>query len=352
VHAELVRLTASWGIDVKDLAIADIQFKDQAVADKLADATSNTRTAEAEFDLTLAEARIRLEKAQANAQEQLIVQTNGAKIKKIDAENNSQTKLIQERALAQAEALKRAQEIKTETDMIEARAAAKACELQRLTEARVKEITALAEAERTADLLRAEGQKALADAQIKKFSNPQILQLEMMKHYVEATRALASAPTPAVLLQQSGGGGGGGRHGAEGVDFDSGNVHHMPGMMGEVSSDMLDVFRTQGKFLLAAAMNKGDFKTAAEQNASPSKAHTAPAAAAASLAPPLKTKSSSRRASSSRRGSKPPAPADNNSSKPKVRRKSLEELVVSEPGNNAKPRASASTAARIPGAVN
>lgn len=72
IHKELARNTQSWGIVVHEVAISDIQFKDQAVADKLAAATSNTRTAEAEFDLTLAQSKIRLEKAQVDAKEKLI----------------------------------------------------------------------------------------------------------------------------------------------------------------------------------------------------------------------------------------------------------------------------------------
>lgn len=234
VQAELVRLTASWGINVKDVAISDIQFKDQAVADKLASATSHTRTAEAEFDLTQAQTRIRLEKAQADAQEQLIVQTNGAKIKKIDAENHSQTKLIQEKALAQAESLKRKQEMETEAQLVMTRTEARASEIHQLAEARAKELTTIARAERDADLLRAEGQKALAEASIVRLSNPNVLQLEMMKLYVEASEYLAKAPTPAVLLQNNSGDRG---------DDSSGNA------------DMLSLFRNQGKQLLGAAMN-------------------------------------------------------------------------------------------------
>lgn len=248
VHTELIRLTQSWGIDVKDLAISDIQFKDQAVADKLANATSNTRTAEAEYDLTLAEARIRLEKAQANAQEQLVIQTNGAKIKKIDAENNSQTTLIQKRAEAEAAALTLRQEMQTEAEQIEQRAKSRALEMNRLAQARADEMQLLAKAERDADLLRAEGQKALAEAQIVQYSSPQVLQLEMMKLYVEACKAMATAPTPAVLLQQSGSN-----------SSDANASGGKPGMSGEAATDLLNVFRKQGKYLLGAAMQGDSF---------------------------------------------------------------------------------------------
>jgi len=161
------------------------------------------------------------------------VQTNGAKIKKIDAENNSLTKLIQERSLAEAEALKRKQEMDTEADLVMTRTNAKAEEMLRLAEARAKELRFIAEAERDADLLRAEGQKALAEAQIVQYSNANVLQLEMMRLYVEASKYLATAPVPAVLLQQNMGGSSGDEGG---------------------TGDMLNMFRKQGKNLLGAAM--------------------------------------------------------------------------------------------------
>lgn len=48
VHLELQRSTKNWGLEIRELAISDIQFKDEKVASKLALATSNTRTAEAQ----------------------------------------------------------------------------------------------------------------------------------------------------------------------------------------------------------------------------------------------------------------------------------------------------------------
>merc|ERR1712179_290308 len=116
-----------------------------------------------------------------------------------------------------------------EADLVLTRANAKADEMLRLAEARAKELKFIAEAQRDADLLRAEGQKALAEAQIVQYSNPNVLQLEMMKLYVDSCKYLAKAPVPAVLLQQNAGGSG----------EDNGGT-----------SDMLNMFRRQGKSLL------------------------------------------------------------------------------------------------------
>jgi len=190
VKKELVKNTQSWGIEVKEIALSDIQFKDQEVAEALAAATSNTRTAEAEFDLVQAENKIRIEKARTDANEKLIAERNSAKVKKIEVESRSQLALIQQKSEVEAKAMQRNQEIKTYCDKIEKAALAEK-----------KKIISIATAKRDAAKFRAEGQKALAEAAILKFSDPNILQLEMMKHWMQGCKNLINAPQPAVLLQ-------------------------------------------------------------------------------------------------------------------------------------------------------
>lgn len=208
IHKELSRNTRSWGIEIHEVAISDIQFKDQEVADKLAAATSNTRTAEAEFDLTLAQSKIRLEKAMVDAKEKLILQKNETQIERIDTEARSQLRLIEERANAEAEIIRKQNGAKAES---------------------IK-ITMLAQATRDAALLEAEGAKARAEAQIAEFSDPSLMRIRMMELWVQGAECLAKTPTPQVLLQS----GGGGDHGG--------------------GAGLLDVFRKQGKHLLSAAL--------------------------------------------------------------------------------------------------
>jgi len=225
VHKELDQCTASWGITIRDVAISSIHFKDRAVAEKLANATSNTRTAEAEFDLTQAKNKIRLEVAQSDASLKLIDSENHAKLKKIDVEVESELKIIAEQSKVKAQAMKRDQEIKTKAFEVESKANAEALKIR-----------AIAEAKRDSDLLEAEGLKALAEAQIAKCSNPSLLQLEMMRHWVEGMGYLSQVPQPAVLLRDNG---------EEGDDQ---------------GSQLLNVFRHQGRSLLSAAMKKDDFQ--------------------------------------------------------------------------------------------
>jgi len=190
VKKELIKNTQSWGVRIMEIALSDIQFKDQEVAEKLATATSMTRTTEAEFDLVQAKNKIRIEKARTDANEKLIAQTNEAQVKKIKVENQSQLALIEQKATVEAKAMKRDQEIKTYCDQIEKQAIAEATKIRRI-----------AEAKRDAAKLEAEGKKALAQAAILKYSDPNILQLEMMKLWVEGCKKLVNAPQPAVLLQ-------------------------------------------------------------------------------------------------------------------------------------------------------
>jgi len=227
VHKELDKNTASWGITIRDVAISSIFFKDREVAKKLAAATSNTRTAEAKFDLTQAKNKIQLETAQAVADLKLIGVENQAKIKRINVEVKSELQLIEQKSNVQAKAMKQDQEIKTSSYEVEAKA-----------EANALHIRTLAEAERDAAILEAEGLKALADAQIAKVSNPALLQLEMMKLYVEGMGHLAMVPQPSVVLRSS----------------DEGKTEDGNG------SQMLNVFRHQGRSLLSAAMKKKEFQ--------------------------------------------------------------------------------------------
>eukprot|EP00463_Aulacantha_scolymantha_P004769 TRINITY_DN5921_c0_g1_i1.p1 TRINITY_DN5921_c0_g1~~TRINITY_DN5921_c0_g1_i1.p1 ORF type:complete len:128 (+),score=21.98 TRINITY_DN5921_c0_g1_i1:1295-1678(+) len=93
--------------------------------------------------------------------------------------------------------MKRNQEIKTYCDQIEKAALAEASKIRKL-----------AEANRDAAKLEAEGKKALAEAAIMKYSNPNILQIEMMKQWVQGCKKLINCPQPAVLLQSGSGEGG------------------------------------------------------------------------------------------------------------------------------------------------
>jgi uncharacterized membrane protein YqiK len=210
IHKELSRNTKSWGITIHEVAISDVQFKDQQVADKLAAATSNTRTAEAEFDLTLAQSKIRLEKAQVDAREKMIVQNNEAKIEKISVETKSALRLIEERTKAEAETIK----------------------LQASANAEALQIKTIAMAKRDAALLEAEGLKALAEAAIVQYSDPHVMQLKMMELWVQAAHHLSKAPTPTVVMHQ-------------GADSDGG-------------TNIIDVFRKQGKYLLETAMKMNE----------------------------------------------------------------------------------------------
>jgi len=210
IHKELARNTKSWGITIHEVAISDVQFKDQAVADKLAAATSNTRTAEAEFDLTLAQSKIRLEKAQVDAREKLIVQNNEAKIEKISVETKSALRIIEEKTKAEAETIK----------------------LQAAANAEALQIKTIAMAKRDAALLEAEGLKALAEAAIVQYSDPHVMQLKMMELWVSAAQHLSKAPTPTVVMHQGGENDGG--------------------------TNIVDVFRKQGKYLLETAMKMNE----------------------------------------------------------------------------------------------
>merc|ERR1712194_652785 len=113
---------------------------------------------------------------------------------------------------------------------VKSKAQASANQVRSAAEAEAMKITAIAKAKRDAALLEAEGQKALAEAQIARYSSADaVLQLEMMKLWVAGAKALSQAPQPAVLLQSGG---------------------------GADDNALLQVFRNQGKALLAAAVQK------------------------------------------------------------------------------------------------
>ena len=178
----------------------------------------------------------------------------------MEIQSDAEMRLIQEKASAESAALKRSQEIKTEAENIRSQASTEA--------ARLREI---AQAKRDAALLEAEGQKALAEAQIKLYQNPQVLQLEMMKLWVQGCEALAKQQQPALLLQGGGGGGSGGMGGAGAGD----------------TGGLLEVFRHQGRSLLNAAMGRGAMEKGAMMGPSGGDAHPpAPSRQAAQVSKP------------------------------------------------------------------
>jgi len=163
------------------------------VAKKLACATSKTRTAEAEFDTTQAQNKIKLERALGIAQMNLIECKNKAKMEKIRVKVKSEMKLIQEKSSVEAVALQRNQEIKTGSYQIEAEAQSQAFKIR-----------TIAEAKRDADLLEAEGLSAIAEAQIQNYSHPSLLQLEMMKCWIQGIGHLTKVAQPTIVLQTAG----------------------------------------------------------------------------------------------------------------------------------------------------
>jgi len=104
--------------------------------------------------------------------------------------------------------------------------------LQAAASAEALQIKTIAMAKRDAALLEAEGLKALAEAAIVQYSDPHVMQLKMMELWVQAAHHLSKAPTPTVVMHQ-------------GSDSDGG-------------TNIIDVFRKQGKYLLETAMKMNE----------------------------------------------------------------------------------------------
>ncbi|MDX1900859.1 MAG: SPFH domain-containing protein [Gammaproteobacteria bacterium] len=196
VQTKLTDDTKKWGIEIVEFAISDIGFQDKDVEKNLADATAKTRQAEAQFDLQRAQNATTLAKVKADAAQAQISQRNNADNLKIETEAKAAALIAKTESEANAALLKSKKEadaaLYSATKKAESAAAARKIDSDTLVYQ--------AQAERDAAILRAEGQKALADAQLVLLRDPNYLRLEEMKLQCEISKNLARMPTPAVVF--------------------------------------------------------------------------------------------------------------------------------------------------------
>jgi len=151
----------------------------------LANATAQTRQAEAQFALQRAQNATALVKANADAQQTLIKQRNEAEKREIDTTSKTNSLLLEAKAESEASFLraKRAAEAKVEALKIEA----DGVEYQAI-------------AQMKASKARAEGEIALSQARLVPLKDPGFLQLELMKLEVDRSAHLAHFQSPAVVF--------------------------------------------------------------------------------------------------------------------------------------------------------
>jgi regulator of protease activity HflC (stomatin/prohibitin superfamily) len=193
VQEKLASVTQAWGIEIVEFALSDIGFQDKKVEESLANATAQTRQAEAQYELQRATNVTALARAQAEAEQKIIKQKNEAQAREIDT--TSKTNALISQAKAESEALfiraKKDAEGKVEAQKV----AADAAEYQAL-------------AEMKASKARAEGMVAIAEAQLVSLKDPNYLKLELMKLEVERARYMSKVATPAVVFNSGSGSGG------------------------------------------------------------------------------------------------------------------------------------------------
>jgi regulator of protease activity HflC (stomatin/prohibitin superfamily) len=183
-HAVLERLrqdTDDWGVAILNFAINDIGYQNKQTETNLASATEKTRSAEAGLDLQMAENAREQAKVQGEANRKLVQERNAAAVLKIKFEMEAANNKIQ--ADGNFDKAKREAETTVEAQTIAANAR-----------------RSQAEAQRDADIAKAEGEKALAAAQILLLDNAGYLQIESLKHAVEIAQHLSSMQTPAVIM--------------------------------------------------------------------------------------------------------------------------------------------------------
>ncbi len=191
VQRKLTNETRDWGIEIIDVAISDIDFRDKEVGKSLADATANTRKAEAELDLQQARNAVEMAKIRVDAQKTEI--TN---------QMQTQTLLAQKKAEADAQAY-------TATQKAESEAATR--KIQANTEAQIRKQAAdiklyEAETQKKSAMLEAAGKMALAEVELKKLENPSYLELEKLRLLAEVSKNFSSMPTPAMVVNNGAGG--------------------------------------------------------------------------------------------------------------------------------------------------
>jgi len=185
VQQKLASIAVPWGIEIVEFALSDIGFQDKAVEHSLANATAQTRQAEAQFALQRAQNATALVKANADAQQTLIKQRNDAEKRQIDTTSKTDSLLLEAKAESEAAFLraKRAAEAKVEALKIEA----DGVEYQAI-------------AQMKAAKARAEGEIALSQAKLVPLKDPGFLQLEMMKLEVDRAAHLSHIQSPAVVF--------------------------------------------------------------------------------------------------------------------------------------------------------
>jgi regulator of protease activity HflC (stomatin/prohibitin superfamily) len=188
VKKELSETATAWGLEIVKFAISDIGFQDKKVEESLAAATADTRKAEAQVDLQLAQNTAAVKKAESDAKQVLIKKQNDAKVSQIEADAQAYKLVAQTKAEAESAAIRAQKEA-------EAKVAAQNVQ----SEAMVKQ----SEAKRDAAIAEAEGQKALAEAQLLLLNNPNYLALEQAKLQVEMARQLAQMHVPAMVFNSS-----------------------------------------------------------------------------------------------------------------------------------------------------
>lgn len=197
---ELSLDTARWGIKVIKVEVSDIHYKDQKVENAISQRTTQTRIAEADYDLTLVKNRQELVETEATAQQEYIIAENATK-KSLLAQRTKATNEDIENEIMLA---KQKAEVEAEAIEIKGKAEAEAAKVLEAAKAEARAIEIRAEAALLATKKKAEGERKLLEVEHKRYGGPEaLLELELMMLEVEMAEAAAGAKVPTVSMNTS-----------------------------------------------------------------------------------------------------------------------------------------------------